>query len=169
MTICLVGFMGSGKTTIGRLVAEMLDKSWIDLDHYIEKQAGQTISTLFAEKGEAYFRTLETDTLKTLLKEDVGVISTGGGIVGKQVNRELLKKVCTIYLSYPFDVLYRRIEGDTNRPLATSYEDLYKRYEQRLAWYQEASQIEILGEGKTTYQVATEIIEQLERGNYFEN
>lgn len=163
MTICLVGFMGSGKTTIGRLLAEVLGKSWVDLDNFIEQQEGQTISAIFASKGESYFRTLETNALKQLIKEDIGVLSTGGGIIEQEENRSVLKKAYTIYLSYPFDVLYRRIEGDVNRPLATSYETLYKRYEKRLPWYSEVCRSEIFGEGKTTYQVVTEIACILEK------
>lgn len=163
MTICLVGFMGSGKTTIGRLLSEVLGRSWIDLDSFIEQQEGIAISTIFANKGESYFRTLETQALKQLIKKDIGVLSTGGGIIEQLENREVLKETYTIYLSYPFDVLYRRIEGDTNRPLATSYEVLSKRYEKRLAWYNEVCRKEVLGEGKTTYQVVTEITHILDK------
>ena len=161
MSIYLVGFMGCGKTTIGQALSQSLKRPWKDLDQAIEKAAGQTIPEIFSEKGEGYFRSLETIALKATLQEE-GIISTGGGVITTPENIELLQKECTIYLEYPFETLYERIVGDSNRPLATSYEALYERFHQRLDLYQKASQVRINCQGKSINQITQEIITYLE-------
>lgn len=163
MTICLIGFMGSGKTTIGRLLSEELGKSWIDLDSFVEQQYGQPIAEIFAKKGEGYFRMLETKALKCLLKQEIGIISTGGGVVEQPENRALLQKAYTVYLSYPVDTLYQRVQGDADRPLATSYEVFSQRYMKRLPLYEQCCQLQIFGEGKSPTQVTQDIIYFLEQ------
>ena len=92
--ICLIGFMGCGKTTIGKILSEALNEKWIDLDDYIEKKAGKRISEIFKEEGEAYFRALEQDCLKQLLQEEKGIISTGGGVIISPENVKMLQKTC---------------------------------------------------------------------------
>ncbi|MBE6022420.1 MAG: shikimate kinase [Cellulosilyticum sp.] len=163
MTICLIGFMGSGKTTIGKELKEMLGKKWIDLDEYIEIQEGKKISDIFEQKGESYFRELEHIYLKQLINEGVEIISTGGGIITTPKNSEMLQKTCSIYLEYPFDVLYQRIEGDNNRPLATSYEALKTRFLNRLDLYEKAAQVKINCRDKSINEIAQEIITYLKK------
>lgn len=159
--ICLVGFMGSGKTTIGRMVAERLHLKWIDLDQFIEERLETSISDVFENKGEAYFRKIETECLEQVLKKPGSVISTGGGVITTPQNRELLAKMHTIYLEYSFNTLYKRIKGDSARPLVTTYEALHKRFEDRLPLYDEVSEIKIHCDGKSINATTGEILEAL--------
>lgn len=161
--ICLIGFMGSGKTTVGQAVAELLNEPWIDLDTYIVEQTGNSISQIFSEHGEAYFRNLEVKYLREVLEHSDGVVSTGGGIITTPANICSLQEEATIYLEYPFDVLYKRIVGDKTRPLATSYESLKERFESRLALYEKACQVKIDCTGKSINCIAEEIINKIDK------
>src|SRR5699024_7570224 len=88
--IILIGFMGTGKTTIGEVLAETLDWNAIDSDQWIEQQQGITIQQIFETKGEAYFRQLETEALSTILQKNKQVVMTGGGAPIKQENKEIM-------------------------------------------------------------------------------
>lgn len=92
MRIILIGFMGVGKTTIGKIIAKKLKLNFVDMDNYIEKREGKSISKIFEEYGEQHFRELESESLKDLIKSDNIVISTGGGIVTTKENSDILKK-----------------------------------------------------------------------------
>lgn len=162
MRICLIGFMGSGKTIIGRSLSERLNLRWVDLDQYIEKKSNQSISDIFEKYGEAYFRRLEQEVLNELLIQDELVISTGGGIITTPDNRVALKNEISIYLEYPFETLYERIAGDSNRPLATSYESLKERFTSRLDLYEQSSQVRINCQEKSINEITQEILTCLE-------
>ena len=142
MAKVLLGFMGSGKTTIAR----KLDPDFVDMDALLEGRLGMPIARFFEEKGEVAFRQLEEEVLADLLKTDK-VISTGGGIVISPRNRALLKQnPDNIYLKADFETLYQRISADKDnqRPLflKNSKEDLAVIFKERQAWYEEvASQI----------------------------
>ncbi|QKS70934.1 shikimate kinase [Paenalkalicoccus suaedae] len=138
-TIVLIGFMGAGKTTIGKLLADKTGVHFTDLDQYIEKQAGKTIKDIFKDSGEAEFRRLESAALKDLLSRG-GIISTGGGVVENKKNvEEMLMHAFVIYLHADFETLYERIKQDTARPLASlDKELLQKRYTNRLPLYNQA-------------------------------
>ena len=142
MAKVLLGFMGSGKTTIAR----KLDPDFVDMDALLEDRLGMPIARFFEEKGEVAFRQLEEEVLADLLKTDQ-VISTGGGIVISPRNRALLKQnPDNIYLKADFETLYQRISADKDnqRPLflKNSKEDLAAIFDERQAWYEEvASQI----------------------------
>lgn len=161
--ICLIGFMGSGKTTVGESVAKLLDEPWTDLDTYIVDKMGKSVSQIFSDHGEAYFRKLEVECLEEVLQSKEGVVSTGGGIITTPKNIELLQKQVTIYLAYPFDTLYNRILGDATRPLATSYDSLNSRFENRLDLYEKACQIKIDCQSKSINYIAEEIIKKIDR------
>ena len=139
MAKVLLGFMGAGKSTIAR----ELDPNYIDMDVLIEKRIGMSIAEFFAEKGEGAFRQIESEVLAELLKTEQ-VVSTGGGVVISQRNRDLLKTNSdNIYLKADFETLYQRISADKNnqRPLFLSKtkEELQKIFQERESWYEEVA------------------------------
>jgi shikimate kinase len=117
--IILIGFMGSGKTSLGRRLAERLSYGFRDTDQLLEKKAGDTINRIFAVHGEEYFRNLETDLLKELLPGiDQTVLSTGGGLPLREQNTKLLKEMgYVVYLKASRQTTLQRLKGDTTRPL----------------------------------------------------
>jgi len=126
--IVLIGFMGSGKTTVGKSLEEKTDMVFVDTDELIEAYEGCKVSEIFADKGEAYFRRLEKETLKNLLEStDNKVISTGGGIVTNQENIPLLKQLGKVfYLRIKPETVVERLEGDKTRPLLIGEDKLVK-------------------------------------------
>ena len=139
MAKVLLGFMGAGKSTIAR----GLDPNYLDMDALIEKRLGMSIAEFFAEKGEGAFRQVESEVLAELLQRDQ-VVSTGGGVVISQRNRDLLKTNSdNIYLKADFETLYQRIstDKDNQRPLFlnNSKEELAAIFQERQAWYEEVA------------------------------
>lgn len=139
MAKVLLGFMGAGKSTIAR----GLNPDYIDMDALIEECLGMSIADFFAEKGEAAFRQVESEVLADLLQRDQ-VVSTGGGVVVSQRNRDLLKTNSdNIYLKADFETLYQRIstDKDNQRPLFlnNSKEELAAIFQERQAWYEEVA------------------------------
>ncbi len=117
--IILVGYMGSGKTTIGIRLSYRVKQTLLDTDKEIEREQRRSISDIFAEDGENTFRQMETAYLEKLMSEkEAHVISTGGGMVLREENRILLKKLGTvIYLRAKPETIWNRLKGDTTRPL----------------------------------------------------
>ena len=139
MAKVLLGFMGAGKSTIAR----GLNPDYIDMDALIEECLGMSIADFFAEKGEAAFRQVESEVLADLLQRDQ-VVSTGGGVVVSQRNRDILKTNSdNIYLKADFETLYQRISADKDnqRPLFlnNSKEELAVIFQERQAWYEEVA------------------------------
>lgn len=140
----LVGFMASGKTTVGSQLASTLDRGFCDLDCKFEEMTQITIPTFFEKFGEKAFRDKESEILCDVINEcSKKVFATGGGCVVREKNRVLLDGQHVIYLKVPFDVIYERLTTKNKRirPLAntTSKEELHSLYEERQKWYNSVS------------------------------
>ena len=161
MLVTLTGFMGSGKTTVGRILADALGCPFIDLDEVIVRKAGRSIPEIFASDGEADFRRQEKKALEqTVAKysESTAILALGGGTVTVPGAIDLLKeKTLCIYLKAGLETLLTRLEGNTDgRPLAD--DGMAERLEQRIPLYEAAAHITIDTDGLSPEQIADEII-----------
>jgi shikimate kinase len=163
--IVLVGFMGSGKSTVGRELHHLLGYPLVDMDQTIEQRAGKPITAIFADSGEEAFRELETGLLRELAAPDAPrrIISTGGGVVGRPENRELLRKLgYVVWLKAPVEVLLERTGRNRDRPLLHT-ENPRARIEALLGirepWYREAAHLEVDTHGLDSGEIATGILE----------
>lgn len=140
--IFLVGFMGSGKSTVGRRLAKSLGYVFADLDELLVEREGRSIPQIFAEHGEAWFRDCESAVLAEQVGRTATVFATGGGIVGRKENRALMKQLGTVvYLRVSWPTLQKRLSRSSGRPLADpdqGLESVRQLWESRLAWYEEA-------------------------------
>jgi shikimate kinase len=161
--IFLVGMMGAGKTTVGRLLANFLDKKFYDSDREIQKRTGVNIPLIFEIEGEAGFRKRETEMLSELVKTEDIVLATGGGAVLSAENRELLRRSGTvIYLRATIDDLWRRTRHDKNRPLLQTQDPrtkLTELYTQRDPLYRETAHI-IVESGKRSARHLAQLLAQ---------
>jgi shikimate kinase len=143
--IFLTGFMGAGKSTVGRLLAKRIGYRFIDLDQMIVQKEGRAIQEIFAAHGEGYFRECETAVLVEQAEADRTVFATGGGIVGRIENRALLKKYGrVVYLRASWPTLQWRLSRGSGRPLANGaegWDPVQRLWESRLSWYEEADLI----------------------------
>lgn len=132
--IVLIGMPSAGKTTIGKMLEERMQKDFIDLDDKIIEKAGKSIPEIFSESGEAGFRAIETEVAIELAKTNNKIIATGGGTIKHKVNMDYLRQNgITIFIDRDVDKL---ISADPNRPLSSSKEALHKMHEERLPLYQ---------------------------------
>ncbi|TBL78263.1 shikimate kinase [Paenibacillus thalictri] len=116
--IVLVGMAGTGKTTVGQALAARLGWDLIDTDHLVEREQGMPIRQIFAERGEAAFRTIETEAVVRTMARSGLVVSTGGGAVLAETNRQALKQGgLVIALKAPVEVIIERVRSDKDRPL----------------------------------------------------
>ena len=116
--LTLTGMMGVGKTTIGKRLAKKLNYAFVDIDKIIEKQEGESISSIFKNKGENYFRKLETQQTIKELKKDNSVISLGGGaFMNKELRKVLKQRASTFWLHWNSDTLIKRIKNNDKRPI----------------------------------------------------
>lgn len=155
--------MGSGKSTVGRIVARELDWKLVDLDQAVADKAGLSIPEIFESSGEPYFRDLEREELlRALDGPPNAVVACGGGVVIDPRNRARLMQVPTVFLWEDADVLYRRTRGP-GRPLRGSgYEDFARRYAERLPYYLEVASLHIETSDRPPYRVADEILDWLQ-------
>ncbi len=165
-SIALIGFMGTGKTTVGKLLAGKLIKEFVEFDAEIEKKAGKTIAEIFRESGEEYFRQLEIKEVKEVAGKKNLVIACGGGIVLKAENIFRLKQECVIVcLSAAPDIILQRISGDKNtRPLldvAGREKQIKELLQYRWPLYQKAADIMIDTSGIDAPRVLKKILNAL--------
>lgn len=160
--LAIVGYMGSGKTTVGRTLAKTLGWEFIDLDRRLEQRVGLPVDGLFEAYGEPFFRDLERRELLDALDGIAErVVSCGGGVVIEPRNRSRLMEVATVFLWEDSDILYRRTRGP-GRPLrGVSFEDFTRRYAERLPYYLEVASLQIESNNRSPCQIANEIIEWL--------
>jgi shikimate kinase len=161
MNVVLVGFMGSGKTAVGRRIAQRLGYAFLDTDQFIEQQVGCPISQLFEEKGEPFFRALENRLVEQFAKLDNHVISTGGGMLTSPGNPERMRGAgLTVFLNADPEEILKRLERDTRRPKLKEgelRETVERLLAERMPLYQ-ASAITVDTKGKSVNRVAGEII-----------
>ena len=125
--IVLVGFMGTGKTGVGKLLADKLSMSFVDMDDVIEKQEGKSISSIFAEDGEPYFRSLERKLVRELSQKSGLVIGTGGGVVLNHYNiKDFSRTGLVVCLTAKPEIILERVAEDTDRPLLAEGNKLEK-------------------------------------------
>jgi len=161
--VALIGFMGAGKSTVGRLLASRLRYAFLDLDAWIEGQRGQSIRQIFETEGEEAFRLLERDALAALASHRKVVIAAGGGAPMSEDNRAFFRDAATFYLEISFEEFLRRTAGSPDRPLrGRPLEELRALFESRLPVYRKLGVI-VSSEGRTPPQVVEEILEKLKR------
>ncbi|HOT28398.1 MAG TPA: shikimate kinase [Candidatus Ozemobacteraceae bacterium] len=166
LPLVLIGFMGAGKTTIGRCLAEALQRPFYDIDDEVVASTGRTIANIFAESGETAFREIEGAILASVAAiRPPAVIAAGGGIVLRRSNRDLLReKAVTVFVDPPFDSIWMRIEHErSHRPVADgkTREDLAHLHAQRADLYRECALLTVPARG-TPVQIAENILFRLE-------
>lgn len=166
MNIVLIGFMGTGKTTVGRTLAHKLGKAFLDTDEEIEKTAGITIKEIFSKYGPEYFRALEKKVIKKVSALDNHIIATGGGVVLEADNVKALRSNgIIVLLRCSPEVILKRVDSAGSRPLLAGAKDLKVRIEELLAQrediYAGAASFDIVAENKSQEAVADSIIKLL--------
>ncbi len=136
MPVFLIGFMGSGKSAVGKLLSQRSGEQFVDMDEEIEKRENRSILEIFNESGEKYFREIESQLLAEFSHLKNTLIACGGGIIEREENRNILVKNLTFYLYAPFEEIWDRIKGDSTRPLAMRRKKFVKKlYDKREPLY----------------------------------
>jgi len=164
VNLYLIGMMGAGKTTVGRLLAAQLRYGFVDTDVVIEQVTGKPITQLFAEQGEAAFRQLESKVLAEVCAYTNLAIATGGGIVMRRENWSYLHHGLVVWLDVPVEQIYARLATDTTRPLLQDADPLGKLrslLEQRQPLYAQADLRITASQQETPEQLATRVIEEI--------
>ena len=162
--IILIGFMGSGKTTVGKVLAKQLKYDFVDTDDLVELNEKTNIPKLFETKGEQYFRKSETTALRQAMGQKGRVVATGGGIVTVENNKEILDKGLVIYLQASPDQIYNNVKHTTTRPLLKQdnvYKTICTMLEDRQSLYQAAAHYTIHVDGKTPPEICRLILKEI--------
>ena len=163
--IYLVGFMGCGKSAIGRRLSYFLKMPYYDMDQEIVRQQGMTIPEIFEKYGEERFREIETEFLQNF-RNEACIIATGGGVAMKEENRRILRRPGLVFfLDATFEDIYMRIRNDKNRPIVqrSTQEELHELYQKRRKFYREVGHIQVLTEGRSIRQIVEYIAFQVNR------
>lgn len=166
VNIYLVGMMGAGKTTVGRLLAKTLKYRFFDTDELIVRVANQSIAEIFDREGEEAFRELETKVLGELSAYKNSVVATGGGIVGRSMNWGYLHYGVVVWLDVPVDQLYARLGSDTDRPLLREGDlksKLQSLLNERERFYTQADVRVCIRGGEKPEEVAARAIEEIKK------
>ncbi|MDB8804488.1 MULTISPECIES: shikimate kinase [unclassified Romboutsia] len=164
MRVVIIGFMGSGKSVVGRKLAKELKMEYVDMDTKIEEIEKRSITDIFKEDGEVYFRNVETKLLKDLTTEDNIIISTGGGVVSKNENIDILKnEQNVILLDASVSTIKKNVSNEINkRPLLKESKDVEETIKtllsERIDKYNKASNIKINVDSKNIDEVVSEIL-----------
>ncbi|MFY3793140.1 shikimate kinase [Ureibacillus sp. MALMAid1270] len=163
--IYLVGFMGSGKSVIGRRLSYFLRLPYYDMDREIVRQQGMSIPEIFEKYGEEYFRKLETDFLLNF-RDEACIISTGGGVAVNEENRKIMRRTGLVFfLDANFEDIYKRVKNDKNRPIVqkSTKNELEQLYFSRKKYYHLAGHIRVLTENRSIRQIVEYIAFQVNR------
>ena len=165
--IFLIGFMGVGKSTIGKVLAETLQTELMEMDETIEKEQEISINEIFAQYGETHFRNLESELVMRIGKGQNTVVSCGGGAVLRAENVENMKKSGKIiFLTATPETIYERVSDSTNRPLLNgnmNVEYIAQLMEKRRTIYQEAADIIIETDAKSIEDIVNEILKDYDK------
>jgi shikimate kinase len=160
--VYLVGFMGAGKTTVGRALAAQLGWSFVDLDAEIERSQKMPVRDIFSKSGETHFRQIEREHLKNLSGRPRVVIALGGGATVDPENRLIIDSTgMSVWLNVPFDTVARRVPMDGTRPLFKDPEHAERLYEIRLPIYRLA-RIHVLADNRPPAEIAGEVAMRLQ-------
>ena len=163
--VAIIGDVGVGKTTIGKLLAERLGYDFVDMDEEIEKREGITISEIFRVKGESRFRELESRLVKELSQNNGLVIACGGGVIADTENAEiLLKSSRMVYLTASIEEIINRIDNDNSRPLLeveNPEKVASELYERRKPVYTKYAEITVDTTSKTPKEIVEMVLEAL--------
>lgn len=164
MRIYLVGFMGAGKSTVGRCLARRLGYPFVDLDSEVEHRSGRLVETIFREEGEEGFRRQESAALRALLRHERLVLATGGGTPTRAENASQLESTgTTVFLDPPLDLLFERVERSARvRPLFRDRDQARALYERRLPAYRAARVRVPVTREDAASDVVEKILERLE-------
>lgn len=171
--ISLIGYRGTGKTSVGKILAEKLGYKFFDTDDEVEHQAGTSIANIFAEYGEELFRKLEHKTIFKLTHRENIVLSTGGGAILRRQNRFAIKSGGpVVWLTADVETILNRMQSDESsedrRPALTNLPpkaEITKLLKKRTPQYEECATITIATESKTPSQIVDEILLELDRNN----
>lgn len=163
--IFLIGFMGSGKSTVGRNLSERMGRTLLDTDNMIEEMAKKPISAIFSEEGEAHFRMLETKVLEELPTENNSIISCGGGMALKEENVRIMKeKGKVVFLSATPETILDRVKSSNKRPILEGNKNISFISDlmgKRVSFYSKAADMEVSVDGKSVLEICDEILSGL--------
>ncbi len=165
--VFLIGFMGSGKSTVASCLTKNYGMDMIDMDQLIVEREGMSISDIFAQKGEQYFRDVETNLLIEIQGEQNKVVSCGGGVVLREENVQAMKKCGrVVLLNAKPETILERVKDDDNRPLLRGKKNVQfirEMMEKRQPKYETAADFVIHTDGKSADEICKEIIEKVEK------